>query len=185
MNTYRLIVLSGVLVAFVAIGALSVKRVKAQPTVTTQFQPFTADGFQASGSSQFLLQGDPMGNDATWQRTLGPALGNPFGMIPSVSTFAGAGCQAEYSQDQVVTANKSTLNVSVWGYRCDPYDPASASAGAHVTNGVYSIQGGTGDFQGITGGTGSIQIDARPDGSTFLRISGSILRSVSDAYKPF
>lgn len=145
---------------------------------------FTANGFQASSSSEFVVQGDPIGNKATWQRTLGPALGSPFGMIPSLSTFSGAGCRAEYSQDQIVTANKSTLSIDVWGYRCEPYDPAALAASAHATNGVYSIQSGTGDFQSITGGTGSIQIDARADGSTFLRISGSILRR-PDAYEPF
>ena len=183
MNTQRLILLSGVLVGMVAIGAISVMHLKAQPPISGGFHPFMVDGFQASSSSPFVVQGDPLGKNAIWQRTLGPALGSPFGMIPSLSSFAGAGCLAEYSQDRIVTANQSTLNVDVWGYRCDPYDSAALAAGAHVTNGAYTIQSGTGDFQGVSGGIGSIQIDARPDGSTFLRISGSI--RLPDSYRPF
>jgi hypothetical protein len=180
MNTRRLLVFSGMLVAVVAVAAISVIHVKAQPPVATEFRQLTADGFQASSSSAFILQGKPIGNNAIWQRTLGPALGSPFGMVPNLSTFSGGACSAEYSQDQIVTANKSTLLVQVWGYRCEPFN---SPAGTHATNGIYSIQGGTGDFQGVAGGTGSIQIDARADGSTYLRISGSI--RLPDSYRPF
>jgi len=186
MKTHRLTVVAAVLVGAVAVGAISVIHVKAQATVTSEFDtsPLSVDGFQASTSSPFVVQGTPIGNQATWQRTLGPALSNPYGMISSLSTFMGGDCRGEYTEDQIVTAQKDTLTVNVWGYRCAPFDPAMAAAGAHLTNGVYNIHSGTGKFQGVAGGAGSIQIDARPDGSTILLIRGGIL-SVHDSYRPF
>lgn len=187
MNAHKVLMLSGLLTGFAAIVIIPAMHMSAQPPNAAQFRPFSVDGFQATASSSLLLHGDPIGNNATWQRVLGPSLGSPFGMIPSVSgsvSFNGASCRAEYSQDQIVTANKGTLNVNVWGYRCEPFDSAAAAVGAHVTNGAYSIQGGTGQFQDVAGGTGSIQIETRSDGSTLLRIAGSVLRR-PDAYRPF
>jgi hypothetical protein len=96
--------------------------------------------------------------------------------------FDGAACRTEYSENEIVTRH-GTLAVNLWGFRCEPNDTAAATA-THVTNGLYSIQGGTGGFQSIIGGTGSIQIDARSDGSVLLRISGSV-RRVGDSYRPF
>src|SRR5262249_8261913 len=114
-------------------------------------------------------------------------LGDLFGAIPGAAgtpPFEGAGCRAEWSEDEIVTRHRGTLTVNVWGFRCEPNDAASVAAGAHVTSGLYSIQRGTGRFQDVIGGTGSIQIDARSDGIVVLRISGTI-RRFRDAYRPF
>jgi hypothetical protein len=132
------------------------------------FLELIVDGFQASSSSPFLVKGHEIGN-GVWQRLVGPILGLPFAAIPSAPGFAGATCQAEYSRDQIVAEDDSTITLDVFGTRCQP----SASPIAHAATGVYSFVGGTGRFQDLTGGTGPITITAYADGTTFLRIDGA------------
>jgi hypothetical protein len=126
------------------------------------------DGFQSDSSSPFVVKGDPIGQ-GVWKHLIGPVLGTPFTLIPAAAGFAGATCQPEYSQDQITTSDGSTITANVTGSRCVPND----SPGAHTTIGVYSIVGGTGQFDWVTHGVGPITIDARADGSTSLFIAGA------------
>ena len=127
------------------------------------------DGFQPDSSSPFVVKGDFIGQ-GIWQRLIGPVLGTPFTLIPGAAGFAGATCQPEYSQDQIITSDGSTITANVTGTRCVPND----SPGAHTTAGIYSFIGGTGRFSWITQGAGPITIDARADGSTSLFIAGTV-----------
>lgn len=188
MNAQRVTVFSGALLTMAALAGTAAMRVGAQSNPGGgDVQPFVADGYQANSSSPFVLQGDGIGHNATWHPVLGPVVGDAVGSIPGTNgppSFDGADCRAEYSQDQIVVRHKGTLSVNVWGFRCEPNEAGAAATGAHFTNGLYSVQGGTGQFQNVIGGTGSIQIDARSDGSVSLRISG-VIRRVGDAYRPF
>ena len=100
-------------------------------------QTFQADGFQADPSSPLTLQGDLLGTNATWQTLVGPVRSNSLATLPSVSAaYDGGGCVAEYSQNQIVADDGSTLTLSIYGLRCEPYNPSAASAGAHTNIGM-------------------------------------------------
>ncbi len=184
MNAQRIVVWSGAFLAIVAVvGVVSTGRRAQRFSRSEESRRFVADGLQADASSPFVLQGELIGGDAVWRRVRGPVLGDVIGTIPGLPPFEGAACRMEYSENEIVT-QQGTLAVNLWGVRCEPNDAAAAAAGAHVTNGLYSIQGGPRAFQDIIGGTGGIQVDARSDGSVLLRIAGSIQR-LGDAYSPF
>jgi hypothetical protein len=188
MSARRIAVVLGLSSMFVALAVVAALQVGAQsPSSAEDSHAFVADGFQADGSSPLILQGDPIGRHAVWRRVRGPVVGDVFGPIPGLPgspPFDGASCRAEYGEGEIVTRHRGTLRLNVWGYRCEPDSTEAAAAGAHLTSGIFSIQGGTGPFQDVVGGTGSIQIVARLDGSVDLRIVGSI-RRVGDAYRPF
>jgi hypothetical protein len=74
----------------------------------------------------------------------------------------------EYSQDQILFDDGSTITFNVHGVRCED----TASPGAHVTTGNYSIIAGTGRFSNDPGGSGTVSIDARADGSALITITG-------------
>jgi hypothetical protein len=130
---------------------------------------FIVYGFQEDSSAPFLVT-TTLG-DGVWQHLVGPVLGPTYTLIPSVPGFAGAGCQAEYSQDQIRFQDGSTIKVNVFGTRCESSD----SPGAHKTFGIYSLVSGTGRFANAPQlGTGPVTIDARTDGSTTLVILGCV-----------
>jgi hypothetical protein len=158
--------------ALLVVGAFAV--VQAQPA-PVQLITITADGFQANSTSPLILRGDLIGDGAVWHRLAGPFLSSPFAMIPGAgANFTGATCQAEYGQDEIVARDGSTLTGVVYGLCCEP----SPTTGAHITTGTYSIQSGTGRFQGFIG-AGTISFDARADGSTLVHIGGTIRRVCS------
>lgn len=176
MRKSQLAAVTKALLAVVALVVVSAVRVRAQPTPSpVQLITITADGFQANSTSPLILRGDLIGDRAVWHRLAGPFLSGPFTMIPgAAANFNGATCQAEYSQDEIVTQDGSTLTGFVYGFRCEP----SPAAGVHITTGTYSIQSGTGRFQGFIG-AGTISFDARADGSTLVHIGGTIRRVCS------
>jgi hypothetical protein len=187
MKAQRVILFSGALLTIVGLLVSAMRAAAHSDPTGEESRQFVADGFQADASSALLLQGDPIGRSAVWRHVRGPVVGDVIGMIPALGglpPFDGAACRTEYSENEIVAGHGGTLAVTVWGFRCEPNDTAAATAGAHFTNGLYSIQRGTGRFHNIIGGTGSIQIDARSDGSVLLRISGSVHR-IHDQYKPF
>jgi len=150
-----------------------------------RLQEFMAEGFQTNSSSPLILNGHPIGKNAVWHPTLGPRLSNTLALIPGVmptgapSPFNRAACQAEYSQDQVVTEDgESTLTVNMYGVRCEPTPTAAlasaAVAAAHINVGTYSLVGGTGQFHTLLGGTGNIQFYARANGNGFVHIAGHL-----------
>ena len=128
---------------------------------------FDARGKQADSSSPFLIKVDEYGT-GVWQRLVGPVLSPPFATIPSSDGFNGADCEMEYTQDQILFDDGSTITFNVHGVRCED----TASPGAHVTTGNYSITAGTGRFSNDPGGTGTVSIDARADGSAAITITG-------------
>lgn len=132
---------------------------------------FVVSGFQADSSSPFLLQGDLVGEGAVWQHVTGPFLGGTLTVIPGAPpSFGGVGCRTEYSQDQIVAEDGSTLTFNVYGVRCEPY----GSPGAHTTSASYSLVGGTGRFKNATLGGGTVSIDGHADGSATIHIGGFI-----------
>jgi hypothetical protein len=153
--------------ALLALAAALVAPARAQPQPDGSIR-FVVSGFQVNSTSPFLLQGDLMGEGAVWQRVAGPFLSGTLALIPGAPTFGGVGCRAEYSQDQIVTQDGSTLTVNVHGVRCEPYD----SPGAHTTTGSYSLVGGTGRFKDATLGGGTVTIDVHADGSATIHIGG-------------
>jgi len=166
----RLFVLASVLLAAAAVVVVPAVTVRAQQSEAE----FKVDGIQANSSSPFVVSGDYIGAGTVWKHMIGPVLSTTaFAMIPSAPGFGGAGCYAEYSQDQIVAQEGSTITVDVYGTRCEPY----GSSGAHNTFGVYSILGGTGQFQVVNAGCGTITINVRADGSANLRIDGGIIRA--------
>ena len=130
---------------------------------------FDARGLQANSSSPFYIKVDVYGT-GVWQRLIDPVLSPTFATIPSSGGFDGAGCEMEYSQDQILFDDGSTITFNVHGVRCED----TASPGAHVTTGNYSIIAGTGRFSNDPGGTGTVSIDAHADGSALISISGNI-----------
>src|SRR5579864_7756395 len=114
MKSHLIIIVSGALIGAAAIIPTAI-RLRAQGLVNApQLRRFEAAGFQASATSPLILQGDLLGNNAVWHVTTGPVLSNTFGMIPAVTGFDGAGCQADYSQDKIVTQDGSSLTVNVY-----------------------------------------------------------------------
>jgi hypothetical protein len=163
------LVVTGAWLVVAALAALTATPAWAQDDSTkVRFQPFEAVGYQADSSSPLVFNGQPIGKNAIWQVLIGPLESTPFATIPSAPAFGGADCLADYSQAQIVTEDGSTLTVNVYGFRCEPNDPA----GAHFKSGVYSVVGGTGAFKNVGGGTGSISFDAPGDGSVYVNITG-------------
>ncbi len=166
----RCITTSGLLLVGAVMVIAPVIPARAQPNLpNVVFHTLELDGYQPDSSSPLIVQGEPVGENAIWQRIVGPLLSDTFAEIPGASsptTFNGAVCRAKYSQAQIVGKDGSTLTVNVYGLRCEP------SAGGHLMNGIYTIEGGTGRFEDVLGGTGSIQIDERSDGSVVLRVAG-------------
>ena len=134
--------------------------------------PLNALGFQADSSSPLILEGNLIGHHAIWQLRVASQSGT-FETIPPGSTFNGAACRLDYRKAEIV-AQDSTLIVEVYATRCEPYNSSGVPTAAYTANGVYSILGGTGRFAGIIGGTGSIQFDAKSDGTVFVSIHGSV-----------
>lgn len=160
----------GALLALAAVLVVPV-RAQSQPAGPPSIQ-FVVSGFQANTTAPFLLQGDLIGEGAVWQRVAGPFLSGTLALIPGAPTFGGVGCRAEYSQDQIVTQDGSTITVNVHGVHCEPYD----SPGAHTTTGSYSLVGGTGRFKDATLGSGTVTVDAHADGSATIHIGGFLAR---------
>jgi len=157
-----------------ALVAVLVPRVQAQPESSDlAVDEFIVNGVQASSSSPFLVKGNLIGN-GVWQHVIGPLLSGTLGLIPGTApSFGGVGCQAEYSQDQIETQEGSVLTLNVYGVRCKPY----ATPGAYTTIAACSVAGGTGRFQDVTSGTGTVTIDSRADGSASIHIGGFVFRS--------
>lgn len=126
---------------------------------------FDVRGFQTNSSSPFLVYIDGVG-PGVWQRQVGPVLSSS-GTIPAAAGYAGGACQMEYSRDQIVIEDGSSLTFDVHGLRCED----AASPNAHATTGNYSIVAGTGGFT-YPRGTGVISIETQPDGISFLTITG-------------
>jgi hypothetical protein len=153
--------------ALLALGAALVVSARAQSKPDGSVR-FVVSGSQANSTAPFLLQGDLVGEGAVWQHVAGPFLSGTLALIPGAPTFGGVGCRVEYSQDQIVTQDGSTLTVNVHGFHCEPYD----SPGAHTTTGSYSLVGGTGRFKDATLGGGTVSIDVHADGSATIHIGG-------------
>jgi len=163
----QVVTLPGALLALAA--ALVVPtRAQAPSDASSASIQFVVSGFQANSTAPFLLQGDLVGEGAVWQRVAGPFLSGTLALIPGAPTFGGVGCRAEYSQDQIVAQDGSTITVNVHGVHCEPYD----TPGAHTTTGSYSLVGGTGRFKDATLGSGTVTIDAHADGSATIHIGG-------------
>lgn len=151
------------------------------------FLPFSLDGFQAGSSLPLNVLADGLIGGATWSHVYGPVAGSSLGSVlpndqgPQTVLFSGAGCQLEYSQDQLsANQGRDTFNVDVYSTSCLPF----SQPGAALKNGTFSIVGGTGLFQNLTGGGGTIQISARADGSVVLHLAGNLIAS-GDAYRQF
>jgi hypothetical protein len=176
------IVISTVLLAVAAIAVLLANRVWAQAdSSSVQLQRFEAIGYRPNSSLPLVLQGELIGNNAVWHPVVGPILSNTFAMIPGGGDgFTGAGCRAEYSQDEIVTQDGSTLTVNVYGTRCEPYQPPATSTAAssrvHTKIAAYSVVSGTGKFQNVCAGVGAVAFDTAADGSTSITINGGIVR---------
>jgi len=166
-----------------AISALVVAQAGARndPKAThVQFEPFQAIGYQASSSAPLVFHGNPIGSNAVWNVKVGPLESTPFATIPPASNpadFGGADCKADYSESEIDASDGSTLTVSVYGFLCEPSDPSATSAtktNPHFKSAVYSVLGGTGVFENVSGGDGSISFDAPGDGRVFVNITGFI-----------
>lgn len=180
----RIIIMLSALLAPVVFAALSPRQAEAQddPNSThIQFESFRAIGYQASSSAPLVFHGTPIGNNAIWNVKVGPLKSTPFANIPPASdpaAFGGADCRADYSQSEIDASDGSTLTVNIYGFLCEPKDPPKASeaatSSAHFKSGVYSVVSGTGVFQNVEGGGGSISFDAPGDGRVFVNIEGFI-----------
>lgn len=151
------------------------------------FQPFALDGFQPNDASALALQGANIGQGATWSHLYGPVVGSTVGEVqPSDQSqqalpFDGAGCQLEYSQDQLsANGGRDTFVADVYALSCQPVN----QPGVALKNGTFNIVSGTGLYQNLTGGSGSIQVSSRADGSAILHLSGSLIGR-GDSYRQF
>jgi hypothetical protein len=149
--------------------------------------PFTLDGYQSSSASPLNVLADGLIGGATWSHVYGPVAGSSLGSVlpndqgPQTVLFSGAGCQLEYSQDQLsANAGKDTFNVDVYSTSCLPF----SQPGTALKNGTFSIVKGTGLFQSLIGGGGTIQVSARADGSVILHLAGNLIAS-GDSYRQF
>ena len=149
-----------------AIVIAPVAQMRAQNGAGPSLQQFSLTGFQSNSSAPFVLQGDLVGNGAIWKHVINPVLGTTVGVVSSPP--GGAVFQVEYSQDQIVAQDGSTITVNLYGIRSTP----TGSTGAHITNGAYDIVSGTGRYQGIRG-TGTVTINVHDDGTAFILIGGS------------
>ncbi len=172
----------------VAVSTLALTTIQARADRRTcGFQPFTLDGFQASNASTVALQGSNIGQGATWSHLYGPLVGSTVGEVQpndqsqQALSFGGAGCQLEYSQDQFsANGGRDTFVADVYSLSCQPFN----QAGAALKNGTFNIVSGTGLYQNLTGGGGSIEISSRADGSAILHLSGGLIGR-GDAYRQF
>jgi hypothetical protein len=151
------------------------------------FLPFSLDGFQASSTTPLNVLADGLIGGATWSHVYGPIGGSSLGTVlpngqgPQSVPFGGAGCQLEYSQDQLsANGGKDTFNVDIYSTTCEPF----SQPGSALKNGTFSIVSGTGLFQNVIGGGGTIQISARADGSVIMHLAGNLIAS-GDAYRQF
>lgn len=126
---------------------------------------FDVRGFQTDSSSPFLVYIDGVG-PGVWHRLVGPVLSNSS-TIPAAGAYGGGTCQLEYSQDQIVIEDGSSLTLDVHGLRCED----ASSPNAHATTGNYSIVAGSGGFT-YPRGTGTISIETQSDGISFITITG-------------
>lgn len=171
----QVVATTGALLALAAVLAVPVCAQAPPDTSSKKKIRFEVSGFQTNSTAPFLLQGDLVGEGAVWQHVAGPFLSGTLTLIPGAPTFGGVGCRAEYSQDQIVAQDGSTLTVNVHGFHCEPYD----SPGAHTTTGSYSLVGGTGIFKDATLGGGTVSIDVHADGSATIHIGGFIAKFCS------
>lgn len=151
------------------------------------FQPLVLDGFQASDASTLALQGNNIGQGATWSHLYGPVVGTTVGEIqPSdqseeALSFGGAGCQLEYSRDRFsANGGRDTFVADVYALSCQTFN----QGGVTLRNGTFNVVSGTGLYQNLTGGGGSIQVASRADGSAVLHLSGGLIGR-GDAYRQF
>jgi hypothetical protein len=157
--------LSSVLLTMAAFVIMSALPIHAQ---ANQYPvKLDARGKQDNSSSPFRIKVDQLGT-GVWQHLVGPVLSPTFATIPASGGFGGSDCAMEYSQDQILFDDGSTITFNVHGVRCED----AASPGTHVTTGNYSIIAGTGRFSNDPGGTGTVSIDARADGSAAITITG-------------
>ena len=180
------ITICGVLAVAGATLALTTIQAKADRSVCG-FQPFALDGFQASDASTLALQGSNIGHGATWSHLYGPLVGSTVGEVQPTDqsqqalSFGGAGCQLEYCQDQFsANGGRDTFVADVYSLSCQPFN----QPGVAVANGTFNIVSGTGLYQNLTGGGGSIQISSRADGSAILHLSGGLIGR-GDSYRQF
>ncbi|SRR5579871_573446 len=170
---------AGALLAAILVSGVTMHADSNIPVLPKSDYPvkFDVRGFQTDSSAPFLVYIDKVGS-GVWQRLVGPALSGTI-VIPPVTGFGGSSCQLEYSRDQIVIQDGSSLTLDVHGLRC-----VDASApGAHVTTGNYSIVAGTGGFT-IPRGTGTVSIDARSDGSSFITITGGCYQGMCGLFLP-
>jgi hypothetical protein len=149
--------------------------------------PFSLDGFQANDTAPLNVLADGLVGGATWSHVYGPVGGSSLGTVlpnnqaPQAVGFSGAGCQLEYSQDQFsANGGRDTFNADVYSTTCQPF----SQPGAAMKNGSFSIVSGTGLFQNLVGGGGTIQISARADGSVIMHLAGNLIAS-GDSYRQF
>jgi hypothetical protein len=171
------ITITGVLIAAMVEPGVPVRADSNIPTLPKADYPvkFDVRGFQTNSSSPFLVYIDGLG-PGVWQRLVGPVLGNTI-TIPAAMGFGGASCQLEYSRDQIVIEDGSSLTFDVHGLRCED----AASPGAHATTGNYSIVAGTGRFT-YPRGTGTVSIETQPDGISFLTITGGCYQGMCGVF---
>jgi hypothetical protein len=174
-----MIAVTGVLIVG---GIVSVVPVRADSDIPALPKPdypvkFDVRGFQNNSSSPFLVYIDGLG-PGVWQRLVGPVLSSPI-TIPPATGFGGASCQLEYSQNQIVIEDGSALTLDVHGIRCED----AVSPGAHTTTGNYSIVAGTGRFT-YPRGTGTVSIQTRPDGISFITITGGCYQGMCGVFLP-
>ncbi len=151
------------------------------------FLPFSLDGFQANGTAPLNVLADGFIRGGTWSHVYGPVAGSSLGtVVPNNQAsqavgFSGAGCQLEYSQDQFsANGGKDTFNADVYSTTCQPFSQPSAA----IKNGTFSIVSGTGLFQNLVGGGGTIQTSARADGSVIMHLAGNLIAG-GDSYRQF
>ncbi len=149
--------------------------------------PFSLDGFQPSGTAPLNVLADGLIGGATWSHVYGPVVGSSLGtglpndQGPQAVSFGGAGCQLEYSQDKLsANGGRDTFNVDVYSTSCLPF----SQPGSALKNGTFSIVGGTGLFQNLIGGGGTIQVSARADGSVVMHLAGDLIAN-GDQYRQF
>lgn len=150
------------------------------------FLPITLDGFQPNNTSPLNVVADGFAG-GTWSHVYGPLAGSSIGNVLPMNQdqqavlFTGAGCQLEYSQDQFsANQGRDTFNVDVYSTSCLPF----SQPGSAIKNGTFNIVGGTGLFQNLVGGGGTIQMSARADGSVVMHLAGNLI-AAGDSYRQF
>ena len=149
------------------------------------FLPFSLDGFQASSTEPLNVLTDGFVRGATWSHIIGPIQGSSLGTVTpdnlAPAGFTGAGCQLEYSQDQFsANGGRDTFNADVYSTTCQPFSQPSSA----IKNGTFSIVSGTGLFQNLVGGGGTLQVSVRQDGSVIMHLAGNLIAG-GDSYRQF